>query len=1181
VARKSKEPAEKKVQFSRLKAIWTDLTFGDWLLLVSDLCPEAGFTRSGPHIKGRCPFHDDPGPSFVITPGKGMVKCFGCHKSFYDPIKFVAALTAKSKGQSCSFGDALLFMRKRFGLKGSIPEALFEKVRDHEQYQRAKNTLCKFFCDELFEGIASYRKNPLDGSMEIDNNYRYVLPAVEYLISRSLGGYAPNEARPAHEADDEEVDAERKADPYGIWHVLTSNQLLGVLPPIAVVANKFGQDAEETKFFQSYFSAYTQDAKFLGFLVFPLHDEPDSVCRFKLRCPSREKKEMFFVDDAYEAEMKGFRGFYGLHYYRTMLGVQSVEGKSYADTACLVEGEFDALACIAQQVRRQSDEFIAFSLGGASVQSLDSLSNYGITRARILQDRDRGGDNIVQKCAERTTSDKITITVFNWPDEYKQWRDPANPDRRIEDPDEAISYVGYPRWARYVNTTDSYWHLHEWCFDQASKEISRVDADDVRQRNRVATEWGKLLRGAQECNTFCDVIEKHFGLDKSILFREIRAKDEDEESFIERTCDILKEHLHFIGIQHAEGRKRLLVIWVKALRQMDTIVLNDEKSIETVFARYFGTLYEFVRDKIGDPAFMSNEGEDSLFAITIRVKKYREYLNFALLKLAQGLPSMDNAPTKGQGLHYISSGDGEMHSYMVNGRDVFHLVHGDENRFETRLLDGPSDRGIIFDNNGEAWLHSVKKASQIEEADVDLTGLFLGIRDMLESGWSFKYQALDCTFLALYIMCLPVMTVFTRQTAIMFNAEHASGKSRITSGLIGGTGFPRINIVAHALAMQGYTAASIRQQRNNSSLTLCLEEFEDYGTNDAKSMTVRKVLELCRDLISESAVNWSIGTTSGESRTYHLRFPLVACAIRPLRDAASLSRFVSFELVKDDNRIDPVIALVDKFGDKGIKDTRHELAVGLLRHMPAIRRIQTTIEKEYSSNSMMPSHVSARFREALYPAMVMLRLIEEDCVRRHGKRNLAIPQCQQFGYDFAESRKDQLARLKTTSENEQVFESILSSGIQIINSDERVSGVTTIRVMLADINKLEDINKTKKGVYIDKQMEWLVVNWIEATQGVLANTKYKNETPTFLKQVSERSPFHVANDQVRQNKVLERLVDAMGPCQSLELISVFNVKHILESARKSRETAFIAPVTAIGGPALQSDIPETVDGMIV
>mgnify|MGYP000284730258 FL=1 len=125
-------------------------------------------------------------------------------------------------------------------------------------------------------------------------------------------------------------------------------------------------------------------------------------------------------------------------------------------------------------------------------------------------------------------------------------------------------------------------------------------------------------------------------------------------------------------------------------------------------------------------------------------------------------------------------------------------------------------------------------------------------------------------------------------------------------------------------------------------------------------------------------------------------------------------------------------------------------------------------------------------------------------------------------------------------------------------------------------------NKTKKGVYIDKTMEWLVVNWIEATQGVLANTKFKNETPTWLKLVSERSPFHVTNELVRSQRVLERLVDAMGPCQSIDLISVFNVKHILDAARKSREQATTAQTApTLGSSAPTSEQPETVDGIVV
>ena len=1151
MARKPKQGGDYKVLFARLRQVWTALNYGDWLDLVCETRPEGRWMRSGEHIKGQCPFHDDPGPSFVITPSKGMVKCFGCHKAFYNPITFVAAL------KNCSFADAIIFLRRRYGLKAVIPEALYEKVRDHELYQGYKRKLCEFFCQQLFEAIAAYPALDAKG-------LSWAQPTVEYIMARRLGDYSPAEPRPADADDSPPL---KPADPHGIWAVITANQLLGVFPPRAVVANQFGENSEEFKFFCNYFASYVTDGfKFVGFLVLPLHDEPDSVCRFKLRSPAKDKKEMFFVEDAYEAEMGGFRGFYGLHYYRTFLG-QSADTRSYADTACVVEGEFDALACIARQIRHQSDDFIVFSLGGASVQPLDRLTTYGIEKVRIVSDRDRGGDNIVKLCLEKTTADKLAIQIFAWPDEYVKWRDPADPDKRVKDPDEAIRALGYPKWARYLNSKDSYHQPHEWCYDQASADISKTAAEDIKQRSRAAIEWGKLLHNVQECNTFCAAIERSFGLDRSLLLREIRAKDEDEEAFIERLCDVLREHFHLVGVQNGEGRRRLLVTWHKESRATEQIVLNDERSVETVLSRYFGALYDFIRNKVGDPAFMSTEGEESAFSVTMRVKRYREYLNFAFLKLAQGLPSIDHAPTKAQGLHYIATTNNEMHSYLVNGRDVYHLVHRDGGELEARILDGPSDNGTIFDNSGDAWLHSVKNAEALT-AQVDLPALFVRVRTMLKQGWTFRHQDLDTAFLAAYVLSLPVMTVFSRQTAIMINAEHESGKSRLTSGFLGGTGFPRINVVAHAVSMQGYTAAAIRQQRNNSSLALCLEEFEDYGGHDAKSLAVRKVLELCRDLISESQVNWSIGTTSGESRTYHLRFPLVTCAIRPLRDAASLSRFVSFELVKDPTRIDPVNALLDQFGSEGIQRTRHEVAVGLLRHMPRLRQLQHEVEKEYATGAALPPHATSRFREALYPTLAMLRLVGEEA-QKQGEVSPEIPDYRAFAYAFSESRKEQLARLKVTSENEQIYETLLSSSIQIERTENRVSAVTTIRVMLADLNNLDEINKTKKGVYIDKLTECIVVNWIEATQGVLFNTRYRHETPTFLKQISERSPYHVSAKEMKNHRILDRLVESTGPCVSPELVSVFRVGHLLDVARGLHATNMAAP-SGPGKPALAS-----------
>lgn len=1138
-----KEKPADKLTFAVLTKVWTDLTVTDWFLLISDLHPESKFKQHGTHIKGKCPFHNDPTPSFIVTPHKGVVKCFGCQKVYHDPVQFVADMRT-SPSEFCGKGDALLLLRSRFGLKTTIPEDLYEAVQAYATQQRLKSTLQQFFGALLFEGIAAYPDlKPI--------RLAETKTAVEYLMQRNLGGNAPNELIAVKDTDAEGPAC--PADPYSIWATLCSSQLIGVFPSVATVANHFGADSPECKFFCEYFAEILKDPNHLGDLVFPMHDDADSISRFKLRRPSTESKNMLFVADPYEAETGGYRGFYGLHHARMFLGPQSVDGNSYVDSALFMEGEFDVLACIAQQVRRQSDDFVVLAMGGASVQPLDKVLTYGISNINIVQDGDRGGNTLVKRCLDITRTDKVNVKIFSWPEEYKNWRDSSDLEKRVKDPDEAIKALGYPKFARYVRTASNFRALHEWCFEQAAYKISKQEANDVGQKSREAIEWGKLILNSHECLAFCEAISRHYSLDKGLLFRDIRAQEEDEEAFVVRLCQCLPEHFHFIGVQNIENRKRLLSVWHKGERTIDSVVLNDDRAIETMFSRYFGTLYSFIREHVGDPGFMAPEAEVAPMNIMARNKRYREYLNLALLRLAQGLPSIDHAPVKAQGIHYTGKdAEGVNHSYMVNGRDVFHMMHkGDDGEeFSANRLEGPSHRGIIFENSGPTWLESVTVPEDLTTGRVNIAKLFLNLCDMIGTGWSWRHLKHDHIFLAAYNMCIPVMTVFSRQTAIMINAEASSGKSRFTSGFIGGTSFGRIHVQAHAIAMQGYTAASIRSQRNNSSLALCLEEFEDYGTNDPKSLAVRRVLELTRDIIGEKPVRWSIGTASGHSITFEIRFPLIACAINPLRDTASLSRFVNFELTHDPKRIDPVIALLEKFGDAGIKETRHQLAVGLIPHMVRLRFHQANVEREYATGAMMPMHASSRFRESLYPIISMLRLIEEEAK----KEGITLPpelESRRFAYEFADTRKDQQARIKSNSANEHIFESVLSSAIQIESKGHGiVSGVTTIRAMLNDMNNLNEINRTKKGVYIDVRQEWILVNWIEAAQGVLANTKYKLEAPTFLKQVSERSPYFVKTEDVKAAQSLERLVDVMGPCHTLDLISVFSVKHLLEGVRK-------------------------------
>lgn len=1164
--------AEKKILFNKLREIWHELTIADWLSIATELKPDSHWFVAGPHIKGCCPFHEEDSPSFMITPSRGLAKCFGaCHKTWFNPVTLVAALMSEKGGRG-NIGDAIQYLRKRFGLKAAIPEALYEKVRDHAVHQNYKRIFTEFFGRQLLEAVASY---PNLAPVGLD----WAQTAVEYLISRHLGEYAPTELRPVEEEGKACV-----ADPHGIWQAIVGSQLLGLFPPINSIMNTFGADSEELKWFKSYFAPYIgaqSGQSFIGFLVFPLHDDPDSVCRFKMRKPSSEEKVLFFVDDPYEAENGGFRGLYGLNHYRTFLGAKTIDDTTMVTDCVVVEGEFDALACIAQQIARQRDDFIVMATGGASVQPLDRLTNFGLRMVHVIQDRDRAGVGETRKILEKTKHEDLSFRVFNWPDEYATWRDPANPDLRIKDPDEAIKYVGYPKWARHVNDTGNYWPVQEWCFHQASVEISQAPVDDIKRRSNIAIEWGRLIRNDQTCNTYCDSIERAFGLDSTLLKRDILSKDEGEEAFITRIANAIKEAFHLIGVQQGENRKRILHLWNKKDRVTEHVVLNDERALETMLARYYGTLYQFIDKTTGIPGFMA-DGEEVMFSVEMRTKRYRTYVNFAFLQLAEGLPSIDNSVIKAQGLHFIGEHGGELNTYIINGKDVYHLVHA-PGRYDVTLLDGPSHNGVIFSTTKTPW---IKLEDPIEEmkADIDLVHLYNRARSIVDAGWSFRYQDLDCMFWGAHLMSLTVMSIFNRQAAVMVNAEHESGKSRLISGLLGGASFPRIHIVAHAVTMHGYSAASIRQERNNSSLCLCLEEFEDYGTNDAKSLRTRNVLELFRDLISEKEVNWSIGTLTGEAKTFHLRFPVGVCAIRPLRDAASLSRFVVFELVKDPKRKDPVVALLEKFKDDGISSLRRDLVVGLLRHIPRLRELQAEIEQEYSVAAALPAHASSRFRESLYPALAVMKLVREMGLKA-GTPPEALPDYRSFAYDFAESRKDMLARLKTTSENEQIFEAVLSSPISVERDAGHMSAVTSIRNMLVDPNNVGAINKTRMGVYLDVQREWLVVHWLQAQQGVLSQSRFKTEGVNYLKQVSERSPYHVGVDVARQARVLERLTDEIGPCVAYEQVSVFRVDHLLAAARQRREEAMtVVSTPGTTSPALGNasdpSKPET-DGVIV
>ena len=65
--------------------------------------------KRGVNYTGLCPFHNEKTPSFSVSPGKNIYKCFGCGKAG-NPVNFVMEV------EQMGYGDALKYLAKKYNI---------------------------------------------------------------------------------------------------------------------------------------------------------------------------------------------------------------------------------------------------------------------------------------------------------------------------------------------------------------------------------------------------------------------------------------------------------------------------------------------------------------------------------------------------------------------------------------------------------------------------------------------------------------------------------------------------------------------------------------------------------------------------------------------------------------------------------------------------------------------------------------------------------------------------------------------------------------------------------------------------------------------------------------------------------------------------------------------------------
>ena len=77
--------------------------------------------RRGANLIGVCPFHKEKTPSFIVSPAKGIFKCFGCGKAG-DSVRFIM------EHEHYSYPEALRYLANKYGIiieeKEQSPEEL-------------------------------------------------------------------------------------------------------------------------------------------------------------------------------------------------------------------------------------------------------------------------------------------------------------------------------------------------------------------------------------------------------------------------------------------------------------------------------------------------------------------------------------------------------------------------------------------------------------------------------------------------------------------------------------------------------------------------------------------------------------------------------------------------------------------------------------------------------------------------------------------------------------------------------------------------------------------------------------------------------------------------------------------------------------------------------------------------
>lgn len=311
--------------------------------------------KRGANLIGVCPFHKEKTPSFIVSPAKGIFKCFGCGKAG-DSVRFIM------EHEHYSYPEALRYLANKYGIiieeKEQSPEELMA------QNEREKMFNINTFAQQYFSNIM---KNDEEG-LAVGMSYFRERGFRDAIIDKFQLGYCLNQR-----------------DAF-IQYAVKNGYSKDLLLKIGLASGS------EDRMYDKY----------QGRVIFPIHNLTGKVIGFGARILSGDKTKAKYLNSPESEIYNKSQTLYGIYFAKNEI--------SRLDECILVEGYADVLSMHQAGI----ENTVASSGTSLTTEQIRLISRY-TKNITILYDGDNAGIHAALRGTDMILEEGMNVRIVLLP----------------------------------------------------------------------------------------------------------------------------------------------------------------------------------------------------------------------------------------------------------------------------------------------------------------------------------------------------------------------------------------------------------------------------------------------------------------------------------------------------------------------------------------------------------------------------------------------------------------------------------------------------------------------------------------------------------------------------------------------------------------------------------------------